>query len=411
MLYEKSAERSALQPVSTAIDFGKVGTPLPIYLAIKEIWRNKGRFLLIALVIALITTLILFIAGLAEGLGNGNRAYLEKINAELLLFQEKTDLSISASRIGRSELKRVKRVEGVQDAGAISFANAAAYLGEDEELLKISLIGVEPGKPGEPPALEGRNLVNKRDKEVVIDQNVVLRTGLQVGDQLIVKAIQGTKEEYYPLKIVGVTDDRQYFLQPSVFVPYITWDRIRPKGNVSENELGTIANIVAVQLDSPNETETMTQKLQSQLGKFEAVDPKTAYEAAPGYQAQQSTLNTQRFFTILIGALVIGGFFQIQTLQKVAQIGMLKAIGAPTLVIAIAFLLQIIFITIVGVAIGGLGTLALSLAMPATVPITFTPATTAAATIALILIGPMAGLVSLRILLKIEPLTALGLSS
>ena len=42
---------------------------------------------------------------------------------------------------------------------------------------------------------------------------------------------------------------------------------------------------------------------------------------------QQTTLNTQQFFTLLIGVLVLGGFFQIQTLQKIGQIGMLKAIG------------------------------------------------------------------------------------
>ena len=32
------------------------------YLAIKEIWRNRGRFFLVSLVIALITLLVLFIA-------------------------------------------------------------------------------------------------------------------------------------------------------------------------------------------------------------------------------------------------------------------------------------------------------------------------------------------------------------
>ncbi|MBE0687533.1 MAG: hypothetical protein IH585_16200, partial [Anaerolineaceae bacterium] len=61
------------------------------YLAIKEVWRNRGRFLLVSLVIALITLLVLFIAALGEGLGNGNREYLSKLDADMIVFQAKSD--------------------------------------------------------------------------------------------------------------------------------------------------------------------------------------------------------------------------------------------------------------------------------------------------------------------------------
>jgi putative ABC transport system permease protein len=114
---------------------------------------------------------------------------------------------------------------------------------------------------------------------------------------------------------------------------------------------------------------------------------------------------------LLIGVLVIGGFFQIQTLQRVAQIGMLKAIGVSNLTIVVAFIVQIVAITILGVAIGSLGTLLLSLTFPVTIPIVFTRESILAAVTALLVIGPLGGLVSLRILLKVEPLTALGLAS
>ena len=70
--------------------------------------------------------------------------------------------------------------------------------------------------------------------------------------------------------------------------------------------------------------------IEQEVGDIDVVDRKTAYEATPGYSAQQSTLDTQRYFSFFIGILVLGGFFQIQTLQKVAQIGMLKAVGTST---------------------------------------------------------------------------------
>jgi putative ABC transport system permease protein len=107
--------------------------------------------------------------------------------------------------------------------------------------------------------------------------------------------------------------------------------------------------------------------------------------------------------------LVIGGFFQIQTLQKVLQIGMLKAIGASNLVVGLASILQIIVVTVAGVAMGSLFSLGLGLFFPPVVPIVFAPRAVAAAIIALLLIGPIGGLVSIRYSVRVEPLTALGL--
>jgi putative ABC transport system permease protein len=190
----------------------------------------------------------------------------------------------------------------------------------------------------------------------------------------------------------------------------MTWDRVRPKGVVNGDE-GFTYNIIGVQLENPESVEVMAGQLESQVKKVEAVDRKTAYENTPGYGPQQSTLNTQRFFSLLIGVLVLGGFFQIQTLQKVAQIGMLKAIGTPNITIVLSFMLQIILVTILGVTIGAIGTLLLSLSFPVTVPIVFTREAVLTGIISIMLIGPLGGLVSLRILLKVEPLTALGLAS
>ena len=416
---EETARQLERTAVRTARDSARerqgIIVPLPIYLAFQEMWRNKVRFLMVGLVIALITTLVLFIAGLAEGLGSGNIEYLDKLNADLVVFQENTDLSTSASRIGWSKRNDLRRIDGVKDVGLVGFSRVSIILGDDKEPLGISFIGVEPGKPGEPPALEGRGLRNKRSKEAVIDRNVALRTGLQVGDKFTIKSIQGTDEEFYDLTVAGISDSRQNFLQPSIFVPYVVWDDMKPQAVIAEDpdmpQGEVIFNIAAVQLDEPLSWQVMAQRLQNDVQKIEAVDRTTAYEATPGYAEQQSTLNTIRIFTMLIGVLVLGGFFQIQTLQKVAQIGMLKAIGASTLTIAVAFILQIIFTTILGVLIGTAGTFGLSLGLPPTVPITFTPETAVVAIVSLLVIGPMAGLISLVVLLRVEPLTALGLAS
>ena len=172
------------------------------YLAFKEIWHSRGRFLLIAAIVALITTLVLFIAARAEGLGSGNREYIQKLNGELLIYQENVDLSIPGSRIGRSTLNAVRRVDGVVDAGQVFFSDAtmifpggAGITLQDD--LDVSLIGVEPGHPGEPSVLTGTGLGRSRSDEVIIDANVAERRGVKVGDSITLKVTQGTEETNY----------------------------------------------------------------------------------------------------------------------------------------------------------------------------------------------------------------------
>lgn len=379
------------------------------HLAFKEIWRNRGRFLLFSLVIALITLLILFIAALGEGLGAGNREYLEKLNADLIVYQDTADLSIASSRIDCAIRNAVRSVEGVQDLGPIGFASVTIPQADDGEPLDVSFIGVEPGKPGQPPPLEGRGLVRRSANEAIIDRMVAQVTGLKVGDRFAVVSPQGGEEETYSLTVVGITDSRMYAIQPSIIAPIVTWDQIRPKASPSPGAAEPGCNVLAVQLKNPSQLEAMSQRLETQVGDIEAVDRQTAYENTPGYSAQQTTLNTQNGFALLIGLLVIGGFFQIQTLQKIPQIGMLKAIGTPNGVIAISSLIQIVLINVVGIFIGALVTFGLSLVFPPGIPLVFEPSSAAMALGSILVIGPLGGLVSVRLSLRVEPLIALGL--
>lgn len=381
---------------------------MPIYLAVIEMARNAGRFLLFSLVIALITTLVLFTNALADGLGQGNKEYIEKLNAELLVYKQGVDLSIGASRIDRNSLNEVRRVAGVKDVGTLSFAGASVVTSPNQKPLSVAMLGVEPGRPGEPPVLQGRQLNTSRAREAIIDRYVALRTGLKAGDPFQIKVIQGSKEQYFDMVVSGVSDGRQYSLQPSIVVPYLAFDEIKPGTRVASSDF--IANVIAVQLQDPSAVAAMKARLADEVPGIEIATRKQAYEAAPGYAAQQSTLGTQTAFVLVIGVLVIGGFFQIQTLQKVPQIGMLKAIGASNATVGLAAVAQIILVTVAGVLIGVAGTLLLSLTFPATIPILFSPNAVLLSVAALTLIGPLGGLVSVRYSLQVEPLTALGLA-
>lgn len=381
---------------------------MPLYLTFKEIWRNRGRFLIFNMVIALITMLVLFVAALGSGLANANRQLIDKIDAELLAVQDNADLSLTASRLDETTLKDIRRINGVVSAGPIGLSSAALVV-SSEEKVDISLIGVDPNQVGAPSLLSGSGLRNMRADQVVIDEKLAKKYNYALGGKITIRSVQGTEEELFSLTIVGITEEQQYFFQPSIFVPLNTWDEIRPQANPAARPSRPIFNVVAVKLDPSMDAAVISQRISTLVDKIEISDKESVIRAQPGYMEQQATINSQAGFALFIGMLVLGGFFQIQTLQKVPQIGMLKAIGASNRTVALAVFSQVIFVTLIGVLMGTLLTFGLALGIPSNVPIRFTPQAVGLALASLLAIAPLGGIFSIRMATKVEPLIAMGL--
>jgi putative ABC transport system permease protein len=380
---------------------------LSFYLALKEVIRNRGRFFLVSLVIALITLLVLFIAALGEGLANGNRQYVANLDAQLIVFLEKSDYVISSSRLETTRVRAVRRIDGVAEAGPI-YTSSTEIVSLDEPL-KVSMLAAEVDRPGMPFVIEGRDFRSRSAGETVIDRNVALRSGIKVGDEIQIRSTQGVEDKFFTLKVVGMVDGQSYFFQPTIFVPPATWEKYRPQSEADLNSNTAYPNIIAVKLMDPSQIDVVKTRLVSMVPSIEVTDIATTINNIPGYSAQQGTVQTQGFFTLLIGVLVIGGFFQIQILQKVPQIGVLKAIGSSNGVVGWAAVIQIIVVTAIGVAIGGGLTWLFSLGFPPTIPLVFNGTRSLIAIVLLLLIGPLGGMVSIIYAVRIEPLKALRL--
>src|SRR5512141_1936774 len=190
---------------------------LAFYLALKEIIRNRGRFFLVSLVIALITLLVLFIAALGEGLANGNRQFVANLDAQLIVFLEKSDYIIASSRLETNTARSIRRVDGVADVGPIYTSSTAIV--SLAKPLKVSLLAAEVGRPGMPVLLAGRDFRGGDAREAVIDRNVALRSGINLGDTIKIRSTQGTEDKFFTLKVVGLVDGQSYSFQPTIFVP------------------------------------------------------------------------------------------------------------------------------------------------------------------------------------------------
>ncbi len=252
---------------------------LAFYLAIKEIVRNKGRFFLVSLVIALITLLVLFIAALGEGLADGNRQYVANLDAQLVVFLDKSNYNISSSRLDTNTVRAVQRVDGVADAGEIY--TSTSEIVSLPEPLKISFLAAEPDKPGMPPLIEGRPFRGGEASEAVIDEGVALRSGIKVGDEIEIRSTQGTKDEFFYLKVVGLVGKQSYFFQPTIFVPPATWEQMRPQPEADLNDTTPYPNIIAVKLKDPAQIGLMKARLLAQVTNIEVADIRNHHQQYP----------------------------------------------------------------------------------------------------------------------------------
>lgn len=208
----------------------------------------------------------------------------------------------------RAKIIEIRNVPGVRQVRPVGFAMASILLDRQGDALSVALVGVEPGQPGAPSVLVGDALLRRTTDETVIDETIAATLGIGPGDDVTIRSVQGGDEEFYTLRVIGVTDRRKYGIRPSLLVPYVTWDRIRTQMMAFQGESELRVNVMAVQLDDPTQIEAMKEQLRTQVRRIDVADLTTAYQEVPGYVEQQSTLSTQQCIaSVGIGQSLVRG--------------------------------------------------------------------------------------------------------
>ncbi|RBS89841.1 ABC transporter permease [Enterococcus faecium] len=356
-----------------------------MFLALNEIMHSKLRYALVAGVMFLIAYLVFFLTGLAYGLAQDNRTAVDKWEADSIVLSKDANSNLGMSMITK---KIAEEVEGgkvaylAQTPGVVTSKDST-----EEGKINVSFFGIDKNQFIMPNLVEGKAFDN--DDEAVGDISLKEEYGLAVGDTV---KLSGSDKTF---KLTGFTDHAKFNVSPVLYTTINAYQEIRfEKEDTSENAR---INAIVVRGKISNLPEDLEQ---IKISKF--------INELPGYNAQVLTFGFMIGFLIVIAAIVIGIFIYVLTMQKINIFGVMKAQGIRGGFIARSVVAQTFILSFVGILLGLLGTVGTSLVLPDAVPFQSNWLFFGVISLLMLVVAVLGALFSVRTIVKIDPLKAIG---
>lgn len=370
-----------------------------MYLAFKEMKKEKGRFITILLVTALIGYMVYFLSALAFGLAEANKTAIDHWNADTIIVTKASNKNAYASVILEDTYNQINRekLEPLNIASAVILDEKS----DDESKFDVVFMGLEtPDSKLMPKIVEG-NLYSE-DLEVVVSKDIQNMMDIKIGDTLKV-ATNGRE-----FKIVGFTESSSYNTRPVVYanldmvsqtmMTYTTGTEEDATATATPNMPKNVSMFIAqepVSIDNLNDL------------KLEAVSSQQFINNIPGYQAQLLTFGMMIIALVLIAAIIIAIFMYIITMQKRSIFAVLKIQGINNSYITKSVIYQTILVSLIGSVAGLVSTIATILLLPKSVPTLINITLFGMIGFLLLAFAIVGSIFSARSILKIDPLDAL----
>ena len=354
-----------------------------MFLAINEIRHSKLRYALVTGVMFLIAYLVFFLTGLAYGLAQDNRTAVDKWDASQIILTDEANDNLNMSMIPRSTFDEIDA-----DEKALLAQTAGVVTKEDsQEKINVSFFGIDPDQFLTPNITEGE--LFSSDDEAVADSSVADEYGIGIGDT--VQLASSDKE----LTIVGFTDNARFNVAPVLYTSIGAYQEIRFETQ-DDSEQARI-NAIVIRGDVTNlPDDLVTTSISDFINEL------------PGYSAQVLTFGFMIGFLIVIAAIVIGIFIYVLTMQKADIFGVMKAQGISSRYISYSVIAQTFLLAAFGVLAGVAITFGTALILPASVPFQINWLFYVVLSILMIVIALIGAFFSVRTIVKIDPLKAIG---
>ena len=351
-----------------------------MFLALRELKFNWLRSALLGGIAALLAFMVFMLLGLTRGLSEDSAAWMLHNPAATFVTTTDADSNFTRSFIGKEDVAALKKA----NPGAAPFAQSFASFGvnsADSTQLGAVMMGLEKDSFLAPKVTEGQAIGGSG---AVVDATLK-EDGVQLGDTIILKP---SGEQ---LKVVGFTEGARLNHQPVMFVTLDEWQTLNPRAG------GTVSG-VALEAGAAGE---LPQGLAAQTRA-------DALQSLQGYKEEQGSLLMIQVFLVAVSALVMAVFFYVMTLQKTAQFGLLKAIGAGMRTLAGSLVAQVLLLTAGALAVAAAAMFGTVQVLPAGLPFALSWSAVAQASGLLLLVSLLGSLLSLRTIAQADPLQALG---
>ena len=372
-----------------------------MFLALKEMARAKVRFALLVAAIALLVFLILFQQSLQKGLITGFIGAIRNQSAPVLVYSVDGQRTVQGSIITPELDAQVRAAPGVGEIGPIGQGTFTGQpVAGDGDTYDTSLFGYELGPEGEglghPTTLIEGRLPTADFEGVASDADVDL--GYGVGD--VIKLLPGDLE----ITIVGVAEDVQLNVSPTIFTSYDTYIAAVQSRNP---DAGTpLPNVLAVSPAEGTTPDQLVTSINDQSLELDALTREDAAADTPGVAQVQQSFNIIFLLYGLVVPCVTGLFFLIITFQKANSLTLLRAIGAPARRLVASLLIQVVIIVGLGLIVGTLLYLPLTGRNIGGLQLRFETGAVIFWSVLLMSLGVLSSLVAARRVLRIDPIEA-----
>ncbi|MFZ4515269.1 MAG: ABC transporter permease [Acidimicrobiia bacterium] len=363
-------------------------------LALKELRRRPGRFLIATAVLTFIVLLITMLGGLLDGLFLGSTGALRAQDAELVVYSADSRDQLLRSQIDPKTRAIVAAVPGVATTSGIGVALVGVRVPDQSTLADGAVFGYEGnvrGVPAPPPA--GEAYVDRR-----LEAN-----GVRLGQTLQL----GRSAE--PVVVKGWVEDTSYLLQGGIWVAPEVWRRVLV-GNRPDLALapGTFQALTIQTAPGAKPASVAAAIGQATNNTTSTLTVHDAIYSSPGIKQQASTFNGIIYTTILVAVLIVGLFFALITIERTALYGVFKAIGASSRQIVFGLFAQATVTAVVAFTIGAGIAYGFAALVPPSFPL-IVETTRTIQTLFLIEVAALIGAaISIRRVIKIDPASAIG---